>query len=193
MDEIIEEFGTWIDLRLSDDESLTLERTKEMLGDTKYIISEEGGEGGTRYHQHIVWVIQKEIKEVREIVREFYPEIKGNKCLYIKEARDKKKSASYTVKEGKFVSNKFSPEYIKRVLKTSCKKEDMKKKFGRLDDKFILDEIDQYEYLSQRMILKAQHDQNIYINHERAYFNKMMVRKDPKKAYQLVSQILGEN
>lgn len=182
--------GCWYNIRLKNDDTLTLDRTKKMLGDTKYIISEEGK--NTIYHQHIVWVVDKTMEEVREIIREYYPDIKGNKCLYIKECRDKRQSAKYTVKEGDFAYNKFSKEYIERIVSTSIKKEDMNIKFRRLDDRFILKEIDAREYLEQRMILKSEHDQSIYIHHERAYFNKISIKRDKKYASKLVSQILDD-
>lgn len=192
MDELLEEFGAWINIRLKNDDTLTLKKTQEMLGDTKYIISEEGDGENIIYHQHIVWVTDKSIEEVRAVIKEYYPEIKGNKCLYIKECRDKKQSAKYTVKEGKFTSNKFSTAYIDRIVKTSNKKENMNKKFVQLDDLYITKEINKYEYLERRMILKSQHDQSIYINHERAYFYKMQIKRDEKNAKEMVSMILNE-
>lgn len=179
MDKIANELGKWHAIRLSSFKELDIQVTLKMLEPYRYIVSEEGDGVTTKYHQHIILVSELETEEIRQLIKKFYPGCKGNSCLYIKASKDKTQLAKYTLKEGNYKYKGFSEKYIQDTFKTSSPKTDLKKDVRDLEDKYILDIIDIVKFTEQYLLLKAKHDQPIYMNHVEAYLRKMKLKKEP--------------
>lgn len=190
MNKIIEQLGSWYAVRLSSFDSLSWQTTIDMLGDTKYIISEEGDGISVKYHQHIIWCLEETTEQIRQRIKKVYPECVGNKCLYIRACRDKKQLAKYTLKEGKYAYNQFNHKYIEEMFKTSKPKTDLKKDVTDNEDEFIMGRITLEEFVENYLNLKAKHDQPIYMNHIESYVRKMMIKKNPKYTTTLASKII---
>lgn len=192
MDKFIEELGSWYAVRLSSFDELELEKTKKMLQPYKYILSEEGDGITTKYHQHIVWVFNGTTDDIRKIIKDTYPKCIGNKCLYIKAGRDKTQLAKYTVKEGKFCFNGFTQKYIDEVFKTSSAKTDLKKEITDNEDDYILGRKTLDEFTEEYILIKARHDQPLYMNHIEAYIRRVHVKKNPKFSQNIARQIVDK-
>lgn len=190
MDKIINELGEWYAVRLSSFDSLGMEKTTDMLKDYRYILSEEGDGITTKYHQHIIWVYEGTIEQLRQIIKKTYPECSGNKCLYIKPSRDKKQLAKYTLKEGKYTYKGFDEKYIQEMFKCSKPKTDLKKDIADNEDDYIMDRKDLNQFIESYLLIKATHDQPIYMNHIESYIRKIMIKKNPKYAKGLTKVLL---
>lgn len=187
MNEAINEQGIWYNIRLSSFSGLGLETTKAMLLPYRYILSEEGDDITTKYHQHIILVTDIGIEEIRKIIKKHYPEAIGNKCIYLKPVNEKAACAKYVLKEGSYSYNGFTEEYIETKFKTSRKKTDMKKDVVDNEDAYILGSIDAKEFIERYIVIKSEHDQPLYMNHIEAYVRKIMVRKNKKAAGKLAN------
>ncbi len=183
-------------IRLTDP-MLELSDTYTMFCDYKYlIVSQEHVD--TNRHQHILiahpWKTNlKETKEeLREIISKGYPNIKGNKGLSIKVARNQKSLTSYVLKEGEYQSKGFTDSFIKAAIKLSYRTDTLKKEYKNLQDALSLDMITIYQYSSQMLELKATHDQPIYVNHHRAHIIGKAIKHGYLDSSTLTEEILKD-
>lgn len=186
--------GVWWALRLTDDGSvLDMDKTQQIT--TKYdkwIISEEGDGDHTRLHHHIIISTKQDIKRdtIRQHIKEVYPTLKGNKSIYIQPCKDKKQLTKYTLKEGQYKYNGFSKDFIKNMERCASPKTDLKKNIQDIEDQYILGQLDDKEFLSKYIQLKALHDQPLYLNHIQAYMTKQMTKKNPGLSNLIADTIL---
>lgn len=190
LQECLNDLEVWWAIRLSSFDGLSLDATRTMFNDYKYIISEEGDGITTKYHQHIVLVADTDTEGVRAIIKATYPACQGNKCIYIKACRDKKQLAKYTLKEGSYCYKGFSSQYITDTFKCAIAKTDLKKDMTKNEDDFIIGKIELLQFTETYLTLKVKHDQPLYMNHVQAYITKMACRRNPKLARSLAMDIL---
>jgi len=163
--------------RISRVKNLNIDTTKNIFSPFKlYIISEETSKKDV-YHQHFV-VGDYEITELQitELIRKSYPDLKGNKCVYVKIARNPKQLMKYTLKEGKFITKGFSKSFIDDACKMSRSKEHMKDEFIALEERLILKKIGMRKFMEDYIRLKVMHAQPLYDNHLIAYFKRMAIQ-----------------
>lgn len=161
-----------------------------MVSPYKYIISEEGDGVTTKYHQHIILVCDQDTKFIRNLIKTTYPDCATNKCIYIKLCVTKTGLAKYTLKEGEYIYQGFSKQFIDDTFKCSKPKTDLKKDITENEDNYILDKICDSEFIKRYISLKVRHDQPLYMNHIEAYMRKMACKKSPRRIDALVSVIL---
>lgn len=189
MNEHIEHLGEWYAIRLKNFKELKLDTTREMFKEFKYIISEEGSEdGAVKYHQHIVLVTyDRTLEDIRKIIKDTYPDCNGNKCLYLKPVKDKKQVSKYTLKDGEYYYQGFSDDYINKMFKLSSPKTKLKDRIVKNQDDYIMGEIDFEEFIQEYIMIKADHDQPLYMNHIEAYARKLKVKKEGKRFAQKIA------
>lgn len=166
---------TCFHIRLTDSE-LNLQQSYDHFKKYKFLIVSQEGDGKEKqFHQHILLadVFTENVEAtktiLREVLRQAYPHLKGNKNLSIKLARDKKALASYVMKEGSYLTHGFSDRFIKAAIVLAYRTDTLKKKYKELTDSLSLGQIGLYQYSNQLLELKAQHDQPIYVNHHNAH------------------------
>lgn len=169
--------ATLICARIADVEDLTIEKTEQGFKHySHYIISEETSRKG-KLHQHLIVSIEGcSEASVTEQIKKIYPDAKGNKCLYVKKAKNYTQAIKYTVKEGDFKTKGFSAEYIKDMKTLSRGKEDMKFKFTKLEEQVLLKQITFQKFMKEYIQLKVLHSQPLYDNHIIAYFKRIGIQ-----------------
>lgn len=189
---LLTDFEAWWAIRLTLDD-LDLDKTFDIFGKSdKLIVSQEGDGLNTRIHHHILLVTNDSSDQIKTLIRQTYPEAKGNKCLYCKPSRDKSSLAKYTVKEGMYKYRGFSEKYIKDTFKCSVAKTDLKKDISKLEEQYILGEYDSEIFLQKYIELKVKHDQPLYTAHIKAYMMKMMIRSGNASAKSYGQNIMNE-
>lgn len=174
--DLFDNIGIWWAIRLTDPD-LTLAKTFLCLSVyEKFIVAEEGDGFDTQLHHHILLVTDDSGDNIKTRIREIYPNIKGNKSIYCRPARDKNQLLKYTVKEDKFQYRGFNPDHIERALLTSRPKTDLKSSIIRLEDRYVLHQIDTAQFLEQYLLLKVKHGQKLYTSHLTAYVRSLMIR-----------------
>lgn len=169
--------ATFVCARIAAVKDLELTKTEEGFKDyNHYIISEEIARNG-KLHQHLL-LSADEISEtsVTKRIKEIYPDASGNKCLYVKLAKNTKQAMKYTVKEGNFRTKGFSSAYVEDMQKLSRSKEDMQKKFTKLEEQVLLKQITFRNFMKEYILLKVLHSQPLYDNHITAYFKRIGIQ-----------------
>lgn len=180
MDDITSLFALMLPVygvRLAMVENLTLENTKTLLTGfvSYYIVSEEISKTG-KVHQH--WVICEAgltHEKITDMIKEWFPDAKGNKCLAVRIARNPKQLIKYTLKDNNFIFKGFSKKFIDTSLKLSYSTSKMKDEFSRLNDRVKLKEITYDEYCTKYMEYKVKHEQPIYENHIIANYRRVAI------------------
>lgn len=132
------------------------------------IVSQEGGQD-KRLHQHLLILNEMTRQHIKDILKEVYPELKGNKSYSITEARDKKQLLKYVLKDGNYMHKGFTTEFIERMKKLSHNNESTKKKFQVYLDQVLTGQIDLSEYSENIIRTKAEMLQPFYVNHHIAH------------------------
>lgn len=151
---------------------LSLEKTFDGFKEIspRLIVSEERSSKGVLHHHGLVTIPGLTKEGLRECIRTIYPDATGNKNIYTALAEKKKQLLKYTLKEGKFLQQGFSTEFIQAALTLSSSKEGMDTAFTNLYDSLFLGQITMSVYKREYIKLKIIHGQNLYGNHLQAYF-----------------------
>lgn len=174
--DLFEQHEIWWAVRITVDE-LTLDKTCSLFDQySKYIVSEEGDGFNTRIHHHILLVTQENAEDIKKKIRDVYPTATGNKCIYCKPCRDKRKLKKYTLKEGNYKYKGFDSQKISDAFKTSVKKTDLKAEVVFNEDQLILGKITFQKFVEKYVDIKVTHDQPLYQNHIEAYVTKVGIR-----------------
>lgn len=192
LEECIDTLGTWFAIRLSTFDGLDLETTRRMFAAFRYVISEEGDGISTKYHQHIILDYSGTAQEIRQLVKQTYPNCSGNSHIYVKACNDKKQLMKYTLKEGKYCYQGFSKKFIEDSFKCSKQKTDLKKEINANEDNLILGKIDEYDFAETYLRIKVSHDQPIYLNHVRAYLLKQYLKSGHRKYKGLAHNLVDD-
>lgn len=174
---LLENSTIWA-IRLAKIEEMSLERT--YLGFekfySKFIVAEEGT--GIGVHQHIVLSTKSEVQrtEIVDIIKDIYPDAKGNKCLYVQEAKKKKQLLKYTIKEGCFRYCGFTKDYVDQLLLLSQPKTSMKQDLKDLEESLLLSQITFSQFVDGFLRWKIKYNQPIYMTHIEAYLRKMYLK-----------------
>lgn len=152
---------------------MTINVTKEKLLEiftvkySKVIISEEVG---TRNHFHIL-LIHKDTnsknarQNLRNYLKESFPELKGNGDYAISETREgtTTRLAAYTIKEGNFVQQGFPQAFVDKLQSVSYKKFDGKKfqdRMNALDEEWYMNKDKDIEHwVRDYLALKIEYNQ----------------------------------
>lgn len=113
---------------------------------------------------------------VRLSIKKVFPTAKGNKCLYVKKSKDKKQLLKYTLKEGTFKYQGFSKILIDKLFQLSCNKENLNKKIQDNEEDLLMHTISYSRFVVRHLEIIVSHNQNIYCNHVKSYFNKMRLK-----------------
>jgi len=151
----------------------------------RLVISEETSSAGILHHHGLIaWETSpdKPRDYLNGLIKEIYPDAKGNSCIYIRQSLDKNQLLKYTLKEGLFKVHGFSAKYIADALVLSSKKEDMKGSFDRNVDAYLLGTINFKKFMTKHIDLKVSHKQPLYTNHLLAYFRSVAMRKGDIKS-----------
>lgn len=165
----------------------------------RLIVSEETSSKGVLHHHGlVVFRDQEQAKDdISFIIKQIYPDAKGNKSIYIALAQKKNQLLKYTIKEGKYLQMGFSTEFMNAALKLSSSKEGMDKAFINLLDSLKLEQITFKQYIAAYIKLKVEHNQPLYSNHLIAYFRTVLFKVDPDRlesyAERLEEKILFDN
>lgn len=197
-----ESLDVWA-IRIAHVEGLDLDKTLSGFQAyfSKIIISEETSNKGVIHHHGLLANEGTNKDQITKYIRAIYPDAKGNKCMYIRPADNKKQLLKYTVKEGKYRQVGFTNTFIDAALSCSSSKEQMQKEFTNLLEEFQLDQIDFNTYIKKYILLKAKHDQPLYTNHLIAFFRGIMLKRKKQiddtvvQAYadHIEFKILGDN
>lgn len=95
--------------------------------------------------------------DIREFIREGYPDLSGNKNLTITPCKDYEQLIKYTLKEGKYATQGFTDDFIKKMYKLSFKADDFKYQKKLLMDKVILGDICYCEYVDEYIEIHKTH------------------------------------
>lgn len=181
-------------IRISRVQELNLDRTfdyfKRMTTvpgkgpDPRYIpsllFSEEGLNGTHHIHGVVAFdnsrIPEKPEEYLRNIIKEMYPDAKGNRCLYVKRSQEPKQLMKYTLKEGNYRYMGFRKSLINRMVLCSSKKENLKQKVRENEERLLSSEISYEKFVEEHLLIMVSHNQNIYINHVKSYFNKMQLK-----------------
>lgn len=165
--------------RIKNVKKLKIQKTYDFLKQHyKYIIiSLEGTPNTSTEHIHLL-LGQNETstKNVRAHIKEVYPDAKGNKCLSVSEVSDVKQCSKYTLKEGNYLYQGFTPEFIRTMSKCSNKKEHLKEKIQENEEKLLSEQITYRNFCINYLKIKVDHGQNISHNHVRSYFNRFKLK-----------------
>lgn len=174
--ETLQNFESWWAIRITVDD-LDLEKTYKLFNHyDKFIVSEEGDGLNTRLHHHIILVTTESSDQIKDKIREVYPDAKGNKCIYCKPSRDKRQLAKYTVKEGNYKYKGFSDKFIEEAFLVSNPKTNLSTEINELEEQYILHKIESQEFLEKYILIKTKHNQPLYSNHIKSYMMKMMIK-----------------
>lgn len=113
---------------------------------------------------------------VRQTIKDVYPDAVGNKCLYVKYARDKKQSQKYVVKEGLFEYFGYTSEFIDKIKILSTPKENMKKKIIENEEQLLMRQISWRRFMENYVDIVIDHNQNIRDHVINSYFKKMKLK-----------------
>lgn len=188
--------NTCYHIRLTDP-TLDLDKTFDLFKHYNYlIVSQEHEE--TNKHQHVLLAhpfadgINAAKAVIREEVRSSYPEIKGNKGLSIKLARDKKSLASYVIKDGSYKYKGFTDNFMKIAVTLSYQTDALKTSYKQIRDKFELREMDLREYSNAILVLKSEHNQPIYVNHHTAHILSCAIKMNNEYATEITEVIMAK-
>lgn len=119
---------------------------------------------------------KQEKARIRSVIQSLYPKAVGNKHLYTANVLKKKQIFKYTLKEGNFVHQGFTNEFITDMFKTSTPKENLGDKVKQNEEQFLLGKITFQDFKENYVKIKVEHNQRLYPNHIRAYFNIFMLK-----------------
>lgn len=175
-DEVLQK-NIMIAFRISRVKNLSLDSTFQHFSSKyKYVVVSLEGEQKTEHIHGVIANPSITTDEVRDYIRELYPDAKGNKCLYTKESMDKKQLLKYTLKEGQFLFSGFRKEFIENMVILSSVKENLNKKIQTNEEELLLGHITYKKFVTNHLEIIVQHNQNLYINHLKAYFFKMRLK-----------------
>lgn len=149
---------------------------------------ERTSKGLKHFHVYVAGV-DISVERIRKILKDKYPDIKGNKHLMIKAAVNPLQLLKYVVKEGNCLYKGLPEDLIKECKKTSYSKD--KKAFVELDDKYLTTRMDIKEYTTLYVELKVNNNQPLYDTHLIAHVKKMAIKKGEYRASDYADRILG--
>jgi len=123
---------------------------------------------------------------IRSWIKEVFPDAIGNKCLSVTIVKDVKQCAKYTLKEGDYKYKGFDAEFIRTMLKTSNKKENLKKKIIDNEESLLSKEITFQQFKQNYIIIKVDHGQDLYNSRIKAYFNRFLIKSEQMSAEEYV-------
>lgn len=118
--------------------------------------------------------------------------IKGNKQYSIQLVKDSKQMLKYTLKEGDYSVKGFPPDLINLMYRLSNKKEDVKKKVSQLEEELLIGRISLPNFMTKYIKIQIDHGQNIYDQHNKAYFNRMCLKSGHWDYAEYVGKKYGE-
>lgn len=182
-------------LRIKHVQSLELQRTLIFFSDKscKYVlVSMEEGKGteGTHIHGLISGESSTTAQDVRNWIKELYPDAKGNKCLYVSLVKNVKQTTKYTLKEGKFLYKGFNQPFIRTMLACSNKKESIASKITQNEEDLLSNKIHYNQFVTNYLQIKVDHGQNIYNSHIKAYCTRFMLKSGTITYRQYADQFL---
>lgn len=158
-----------------------------------YLISHEDPEEHS--HFHILMEYQnlddKKHSKLRYDLKKSFG--KGNGVYSISTVRNKNQLMKYVLKDdGKICYKNIDAELIKTMKRCSNKKgkNNFVAELNVLEEKLISMEITSREFKKRFVLLKVTYGQNLYPNHIRAYFHKMMIKRDPEYINQFIEEFL---
>ncbi len=159
-------------IRITDD-SVTLDKTFLLFCEKTdfLIVSQEGGDGTTQLHQHILLssLLFSDKKEIKALLHSGYPDAKGNVGHSITKAKNKTVLASYVLKGGSYLSKGFTREFMERAIILSFDQKEIKKRFRDLRELVSTREITAEEYAVRLWLLKSDTGQPIAVHHLKAH------------------------
>lgn len=168
--------------RLSCIDGLALDKTFHHLKDVFPILL-CSAEGETRkFHIHgVVAMATSSSPEnfplyVRTKLKELYPMARGIKCIYVRLSKNKKQLLKYTLKEGQFQYQGFRKELIEKCYLLSSVKENLNKKIQDNEELLLTKKINYTRFVTTHLEIIVSHNQNLYVNHVKSYFNKMKLK-----------------
>lgn len=187
MNEFIEKTHTHIAFRVKHVPDLELKKTLIHLKEKyTYILLSLESSGGQHIHGQVSVKIppsvtkKSEVDKVRQLLKDLYPTAQGNKCLYTRQVKLARQSAKYILKEGDYVYNGYSKEYVDTLYRCSTKKENLKLKVQKNEDNLISGKILFEEFAIRYIEIKVMHGQNLYNNHIQSYFNRYLLKSGQK-------------
>lgn len=141
-----------------------------------------------KLHMHAIVSVPFGAPDVRQTIKNIWPEAMGNKCLYVRPSKDVIQSMKYVVKDGNIHYTWITKEFIDDLLVTSKKKIDIKKEIKELEDAMILGTISFEEFQVKYILLKASVGP-LYSQHIIAYFRGLAIQYGHVDIYNYVSNI----
>lgn len=154
------------------------------------------GDNETNWHIQAVVKFKESIKNVRETIREWIKSISkkvGNAAYSCKRCRENPiRAMAYNYKEDtQVVEKNVHPEDIEVAKKLSHGKDTKQfvKQMELLKEKYYRNELTTIGLINQILVLKAEFNQNIYMNHIEAQVRYIMIRKDKRNAKKMAETI----
>lgn len=170
-------------IRVADVKELTKDKLNEYLRlfnghnrpelNLPFIASTETSDSG-KLHFHIIHCdINKD--SVTDRIKQVWPDAKGNKCIYVKKAHSLRQALKYVVKDGDFIYEGLSKEFVEDLFQVSHQKIDIIAEIVKLEEQIILGEIEFIDFIDKYVELKASIGP-IYTQHLVAYFLGISLR-----------------
>jgi hypothetical protein len=155
------------------------------------------GDNETNWHIQAVVKFKEAVKDVRKTIKEWLKSITekvGNAAYSCVKCRENPiRAMAYNYKEdNEVVEKNVDPEDIEVAKKLSHGKSTKQfvKQMELIKEKYYRNELTTKGLVTDILLLKADYNQNIYMNHIEAQVRYIMIRKDRRSAVSMASAIV---
>jgi len=150
-------------------------------------------------HYHLVFESDDEDPKgfIRAFIDEVWPKEErtrgfGNKQYNFQVAKDPVKAVTYAVKCGKYKFGGFYDEEFIQACKADSfvpsRKSEFKQKLDELKKLFHENKsLDQWDFMREFILLKAQYDQMVNMDHAYGYAISILIKREPQKVHNLIA------
>lgn len=115
-------------------------------------------------------------EQIVKVLKEKYPENKGNKFYECTVAKDKDSLRKYVVKDGDYIYKGFTKSFMDDTFKVSYSKDKFKAQYKKLREDVLVKRISLSKYCEALIQLKADSEQGIYLNHIEAHVRAIGIK-----------------
>jgi len=155
-----------------------------------YLISQE--DPGTHQHYHILVEYQDPDPRCNDLRYKLKKELGTSKWEYsISTVKSKATLMKYILKDNGVIRKSNIPDKVIHLMKKCSYKKAHKGKFAadllHLEQLYIAHEYAESKFRAEVILLKISYNQNIYVSHLQAYFNKLRLKKRPSEINAFIS------
>jgi hypothetical protein len=153
------------------------------------IVCQETGKTGLLHFHCLLHKQELHRETIKDILKETYPTVRGNKDYSISLSRNKQQLTKYLLKDGNYKYKGFPSRFIQKMEVLSYSTNEMKRRFQILKDKVTLKEISLSDYMLECINIKVEYEQPLYRNHMSAHFLQIAIKLGDLTPEQLVQQL----